>query len=83
MFFKTLKLFILVILVCGVAAWVSNNGGSVSVEWLGYRVSTSVPFAAISAFAAFWIFGRIFGLMGLLRHPFGGRKKPRDDDSPA
>lgn len=81
MFFKTLKLFISAMSVCAAAAWAANNGGKASVEWLGYRVSTSVPVAIISAALAAWLLGRMLGLLGLLRHPLGGSPRARDEDS--
>ncbi|MDR1477026.1 MAG: hypothetical protein LBI17_02765 [Rickettsiales bacterium] len=83
MFVKTLKLFILALAVSALAVWVSNNGGSASVEWLGYRVSTSAAFAIVFAASAFWLLARISRICGFLLHPFGGKKrKVKDEDPP-
>ncbi|MDR1477132.1 MAG: hypothetical protein LBI17_03325 [Rickettsiales bacterium] len=80
MFFKTLKMFIIILLVSAAAVWVSKNGGSVSVEWLGYRATTSVPVALIVMAALFRLAGLAARLAVFLRHPTGGRKKKKDED---
>jgi uncharacterized membrane-anchored protein len=71
MFFRTLKLFIIILVVSALSVWLSKNAGELSVEWLGYRVTTSAVFAIIFMAAVFWILGRILGIVGFLRRPFG------------
>ena len=79
MFFKTFKLFVLLFAVSAAAAWFSKNPGEVVVEWLGWRVSTSVPFAILLVGAMCWFLGWIFRILGFLRRPFVSRKKAKDE----
>jgi cytochrome c oxidase assembly factor CtaG len=79
MFFKTLKMFVVILLVSAAAVWISKNGGAVSVEWLGYRAATTVPVALIIMAALFWISSLAVRFAAFLCHPLGGRKKKEDE----
>jgi len=70
---KLLRLFISIVAVAGLIAWLADNPGRLEMDWQGYRIETSfglllvlgvVLYALIRA--PFWIYGRWRGASGNL-----------------
>ena len=75
MIWRAIKLFLLFVLVAGVASFASGNLGLVRVTWFGYLFETSVPVAA----ALFWALVELLRLIvRVALSPF--RKKRTKDE---
>lgn len=59
--------FLVIVAVAGGIAWLADRPGAVAVNWLGYRIETSIGLALLFVFAVFVL---LWGLWGLLRRLF-------------
>ena len=52
-----------IVALAGLFAWAADRPGALTVDWLGYRIETPVPVAAVVLLAAMFLLHAVYGLL--------------------
>lgn len=74
---RTLKLFFILFCFAVFGVWISNNYGTVEINWLGYSIETSVPILIITLWFMLFVISKVIWLLSLLMKPFKKEKKEK------
>ncbi len=64
---RVLFLFLLLVVLAVLAAWLAESPGTVTLEWRGYRIDTSVPVMIVGAILLFLVGAGLYQIWRLIR----------------
>lgn len=64
---RVVFLFMLLVVAAVLAAWLAESPGSVTLDWRGYRIDTSVPVLIVAALVLFLVGAGLYQIWRLLR----------------